>query len=81
MPPAAAVTYVRCRTGFRLADGRTVKGGEVVRADDAVVKLCPDAFEPLDEVVEAATRAPGERRLLPPDRSATRKRVAKKAGS
>lgn len=65
MPPTGSKKYVRCRTGFRMPDGRIVKGGEVVRSDDPAVKLCPRDFEPLDGIVEAATRRPGERRLLP----------------
>lgn len=57
--------YVRVRSGF-LRNGRVVKSGEVVAASDPILKGMPaDYFEPLDGVVEQATRAPGERRITP----------------
>lgn len=57
--------YLRVRAGY-MRDGRVVKGGEVIAANDPLVKGVPAAyFEPLDDVVEQATRRPGERRILP----------------
>lgn len=56
--------YLRCKSGFLLPDRTIVKGGQIVRADDRVVKGREKLFESFDDV-ESATRAPNERRLLP----------------
>lgn len=70
MPPAKKPSFLRAKTGFILSGHRVVKGGEVVSIDDPVVKGREDLFEPLEGVVERATRAPGEMRVLPrPDRA------------
>ncbi|MEU5848942.1 hypothetical protein [Saccharopolyspora shandongensis] len=55
--------YLRVKTGFVLADRTIVKAGQIVAADDRVVKGREELFEPMADHVEAATRAPGERRL------------------
>ncbi|MGW5647522.1 hypothetical protein [Saccharopolyspora sp. NPDC003762] len=55
--------YLRVKTGFVLADRTIVKAGQIVAADDRVVKGREEFFEPMEDHVEAATRAPGERRL------------------
>lgn len=57
--------FVRCTSGFMTADSVIVKAGQIVAADDRVVKGRAELFEPMEEFVEAATRAPGERRLTP----------------
>lgn len=57
--------YLRCKSGFMLPDRTIVKGGQIVRADDRVVKGREREFEPAEPVIETATRAPSERRLLP----------------
>lgn len=64
MPPAKP-KFLRAKTGFILSGHRVVKGGEVVAADDPVVRGREALFEPLDGVVEQATRNPGEMRVLP----------------
>ncbi|NUT53686.1 MAG: hypothetical protein HOV94_41315 [Saccharothrix sp.] len=61
----AAPKYLRATTGFMTADGVVVKSGQTVAADDRVVKGRADLFEPLDDHIEQATRAPGERRITP----------------
>ncbi|RKT82723.1 hypothetical protein SAMN05421805_104194 [Saccharopolyspora antimicrobica] len=55
--------YLRVKSGFVLADRTIVKAGQIVTADDRVVKGREELFEPMEDHVEAATRAPGERRL------------------
>lgn len=55
--------YLRARSGFVTADRTIVKAGQIVAADDAIVKGRERLFEPASDYVEAATRAPGERRL------------------
>lgn len=61
---ASRPTHLRCKNGFVLPDRTVVKVGQVVRANSRVAKLAPDNFEPYD-VVESATAAPNERRILP----------------
>lgn len=55
--------YVRATTGFMLPDRTIVKAGQIVAATDRVVKGREELFEPMEDSVEAATRAPGEKRL------------------
>lgn len=80
MPPAKK--YVRCTGGFVLPvskdwpRGRVVKAGGVYDASDPVVKGYPDLFEPVEDAVERATQAPGEKRIVPRGK----KKPAKKAG-
>ncbi|MEV0151539.1 MULTISPECIES: hypothetical protein [unclassified Nonomuraea] len=63
--------YLRAKSGFLLPDGRQVRYGDLVAADDEMFKgkgreSLMASFEPVtDEVVEQATRAPGEVRVLP----------------
>lgn len=65
------VRYLTCKRGFMVAGGRVVRAGQTIRSDDPLVKGREHEFEPLEGVVESATRAPGEKRVLPPqDRSA-----------
>lgn len=55
---------LRAKEGFYVASlGITVKGGQIVAADDRVVKGRENLFEPAETGVEQATRAPGERRV------------------
>jgi hypothetical protein len=55
---------LRAKEGFHVPSLRiTVKGGQVVAADDRVVKGREHLFEPADTDIEQATRAPGERRV------------------
>lgn len=57
--------YVRVKSGY-LRDGRVVRGGEVLDAEDPIAKGMPPAyFEPLTASVERATRRPGEVRMTP----------------
>jgi hypothetical protein len=65
MPPKPKASYLRCTVGFVLPDRTVVKAGQVVAADDRVVAAAPNCFEPMGDVIESATRAPNERRLLP----------------
>ncbi|RKT49356.1 hypothetical protein [Saccharothrix australiensis] len=60
-----APRYLRATSGFMTADGVVVKAGQTVAADDLVVKGRAEFFQPLGEEIEAATRAPGERRVTP----------------
>lgn len=64
MPPAKKPTFLRCTQGFILSGHRVVKGGEVVSDTDPVVRGHEQYFEPLESVVERATRAPGEMRVV-----------------
>lgn len=57
--------YLRATTGFVLPGPVIVKAGQIVAADDKVVKGREMFFEAMDEYVERATRAPGEKRLGP----------------
>lgn len=60
--------YVVARTSF-WAGREVVHQGEVLCADSRLVKGRETMFRSLDEhagVVEQATAAPGERRVLPP---------------
>ncbi len=57
--------YVRATTGFMLSDNTIVKSGQVVAASDRVVQGREVFFEPMEDHVETATRAPGEKRLTP----------------
>ena len=71
MPPVKKPTFLRCTEGFILSGRRVVKGGEVVSATDPVVKGNERYFEPLEGVVERATRAPGEMRAVGRPRKAS----------
>ncbi len=59
-----------CRRGFTAAvkggRPRVVKGGQLVAADDPVVKGREHLFAPVEDVVEQATAAPGELRAVKP---------------
>lgn len=57
--------YLRAKTGFMLPGPIVVKAGQVVASTDAVVKGREELFEPMEETIETATRAPGELRLTP----------------
>lgn len=63
--------YLKATTGFLLPDGRQVRYGDLVAADDEMFKgkgreSLMSYFEPVtQETVEQATRAPGEVRILP----------------
>ncbi|MFI9817579.1 hypothetical protein [Saccharothrix variisporea] len=63
-------SYLRAKTGFMVpapsgqTRGAVIKGGQVVRADDPVVEGREALFVPVDDGIEQATRAPGEKRLL-----------------
>lgn len=89
MPPKAKPTHLRCTDGFMLPDRTVVKAGQIVEATDRVVKAAPNNFGPMDDVVESATRAPNERRLLPkrnPDAvvmqsAATKRNTRRNAGA
>ena len=70
--------FLVIRKGFVLGSGRVFKGGQTVRADDPDLKGFKDWCRPLDEVIERATAAPGERRVTPPR---VKKTAAKKAGA
>lgn len=60
---------LRAVTGFVTADRVTVKGGQLVAANDPVVKGREVFFVPADASIEQATRPPGERQVSvePPD--------------
>lgn len=58
--------YVVIKRGWKLGNGRVFKGGQTVRADDPDLKKFKDWCRPLDETIERATAAPGERRITPP---------------
>lgn len=67
---------VQARVTFVTGIG-VVKQGTVVYADDPVVKGREDLFEDLNDVVERATAAPGEKRPAPagkPAQKAARKK-------
>lgn len=56
---------LRAKYGFVAGSlGVTVKGGQLVKADDPVVKGREDLFEPAERGIEQATRAPGEVRVI-----------------
>jgi hypothetical protein len=65
VPEKPEKKYVRATTGFMLHDNTIVKAGQIVATTDRVVKGREEFFEPMEEYVETATRAPGERRLTP----------------
>ena len=73
-----------CRRGFAAPrkDGRmrVVKGGEMVPADDPIVKGREHLFDPLEEVVEQATAAPGELRATKPRTKASKPGDGEDAG-
>jgi hypothetical protein len=53
---------VVCRQRVMIAGGRVVQRGAILAADDDAVKRAPFAFRPVEQVVEQATAAPGEKR-------------------
>lgn len=85
----APKSYMRAHTGFAIpaprgqSRGRVVKAGEILDADDPVVKGREALFDPLADVVEQATASPGEKRVLPtrgvltPDDPRTAERVGR----
>lgn len=65
------VNFLRCTRGFLLPGGRMIRAGALVTVDDPMFKDGRESllahFEPVTrEVVEQATRAPGEVRITPP---------------
>lgn len=45
---------------------RLIAAGDLVAEDDPVVRAAPGVFRPVDELVEQATAAPGEKRTRAP---------------
>lgn len=74
----AEKSYLRATTGFLLADGRQIRYGDLVAADDPMFKgkgrgRLRAYFQPVTpEVVEQATRAPGEIRIMTPRKTAAK---------
>lgn len=62
---AVRVEFLRCKIGF-IHHRKVVKGGQVVRATDPIVKGREHLFEPLESTVEMAVADPGIKRVLPP---------------
>jgi hypothetical protein len=69
--------YLRCLNGFLLPNGRQIRFGDLVAADDEMFKDRDGLmgyFEPVTpEAVEQATRAPGEVRIMTPRRGRSSK--------
>lgn len=63
-----AETAYRVRDGFAVYDKngmpRVLRRGDFVRADDALVKTHLHFLEPMSQVIEQTTAAPGERRSV-----------------
>ena len=73
--------YLVIKNGFVKGNGRVFKGGQTVRADDPDLKGFKDWCRPLDETIERATAAPGERRITPPrGKKTAAKKTTVKAG-
>ena len=73
---------LRCKTSFRPA-GRPVmvQRGDLVDSSDPVVNGREHLFESVEDIVEAATAAPGESRTVAPRKRAAKKAAAKKAAA
>lgn len=60
---------------------RTVREGDLVDSSDPVAVGREQLFAPVEDIVEAATAAPGESRTVAPRKRASKKAAAKKAAA
>lgn len=74
--------YMKCTSGFLLPGGRQIRSGDLVEAGDPMFKDhkgLESKFEPVtQEIVEQATRAPGEVRIITTRRPRSSSKAAEK---